>query len=321
MSMAVEAAVSVEGEAPPEPPLQEAAPEDASPPEADQAEPSALLSMPADMQWYAANTRLGQVHIGLEVQPLPSAKHDTSKVVGKAALLASAEMLIQGLESWQAIELDLEPAKVPADTVLALRIHSHADESIPPAFVAFEAKAFKQLNDVTLQFAGEFGVDSFNIPLKLTLDSMSVSIEEYNLISAGAMVLLPSSFEASWPVQALFSHGDARQSMPLGIDRSNQTLTLLDQTASVQAMHTGSNCNANNVQLSVMLDDPISLPLALMLSPRAQAFEQPLSLINAAVTITENGRALAVGNICQVGSGCGIVVGGLGSGLSTSEIG
>ena len=281
----------------------------AEPQELVQTKPVPMHSLPSEMQWYAATTRLGQVHVGIEITDMPANPlQDINTIIGKAALLTEIEMLIQALENWQEVELDLAPSAPPADTTLALRLHSLTHELSAPAFVVFETSAFTQLNDITRQFAEVIGVDSLKVPLKLILDSVSISAEEYNTISEGAMILLPSSFDATWVVRAQFNGIDDRKCMKLAIDRSNQYLVVLGQSTSLDTEQNDLNSDATKVRLSIALNDNIRLPLVSVLSLETTVCEQVLSLNNVAVNITQNGHAKAVGIVCDVGSGCGVVI-------------
>jgi len=270
----------------------------------------------ADLQWYIAATRLGKVYVGLDAALSAASDQDVVTMIGKAKLLASAEMFIQAFEQWQDLELDLTPALQPDDEMFVLRVHPIIDKLSTSATIAFEKSAIEQLNFMTPKFAEQFAIESEPASAAITLDELLISSDEYKLLSEGAMVLLPSSFNEHWVVQTKLSGAVGEASTRFAINKSTQALMVLDQQHASELQQSSDArkqlCNAGQcIHLSVQLKASVALPWTLILALSNNTFMQTVAITNAAVSIAEDGREIAIGNVCKVGGGYGVVIGGM----------
>jgi len=272
-----------------------------------------MQHLPAGLHWFAATTTMGQIHIGVEADSKSlnddqTNQLDHNSVAGKAALLVKAEQMLQAMEYWQGLELDVSPANAPTDTSLVLRLQ-HLVASAPyPIYFVFEPAAFTQLSRFTEELSNAVDLSGLAVPHTVQLDSIAIPQNEYNTITEGALILLPASFSDSWVVQSYCFENVKRENIQLTINPSTQTLVGSEHVAlsSVQA------ASVDTVQLNVTLTSPVQLSFASLLSFPVTPLEQAIRLSNADVTIAQNGKTLGSGTLCPVGRGFGVVVDTLG---------
>jgi|GEM_PF-4973001 len=276
-----------------------------------------MQHLPSDLYWYSAPTSLGEIYVGVEAPTLEEAnRFDPTSIIGKASLLARAEPMVQTMEFWQSIELDLTPAQMPVNHTLAMRLQRVASPVSLPTYFVFEAQAYSQLKPIPTDMAKVIDISALNVSHKLRLDSVSLSQAEYDALEEGALVLMPSSFNENWFVTAYNVNTTVSQSLQFSINAVSQTLTVGEKSALEQhlAVSTGNEAQSetqhdvnDSITIDIALSRSVPLPLESLLG--SAGFEQALSLHNADITISQHDQLLATGTLCQVGRGYGVVIG------------
>jgi len=78
---------------------------------------------PTAFCWYRSETQLGLIHLGVETSEAEQTNlQGPHRVFQQAALIANTEVMLQAIELWQEIDLDLIPCEAPDNTTLHLSL-------------------------------------------------------------------------------------------------------------------------------------------------------------------------------------------------------
>lgn len=78
---------------------------------------------PTAFCWYHSDTQLGLMYLGVEISEAEQTNlQGEHRVFQQAALLANTEVMLQAIELWQEIDLDLVPCEAPGNTSLHLSL-------------------------------------------------------------------------------------------------------------------------------------------------------------------------------------------------------
>jgi len=168
------------------------------------------------VQWYQAETTLGRIHLGVEIdRELRTVLESAHRVLQQGTLLSEVELVVQAIELWQGVELDLAP--VPSPLALA----GAGSGALPPTLDAvittpgydlvravrlrlpLEALPRLQPADETLKSCFNFNWSS--LPASVCLAQMTVTAAEAQRAVPGAMIVLPESFRESWDITGVLS--------------------------------------------------------------------------------------------------------------------
>ena len=251
-------------------------------------------------QWYECHCDLGQIWVGVVVgEALISELTGPLKVMRQATLLADVELVLQALELWQNIDLDLYPIDPPAESTTTNTIHVTLTHKEAPDYypVRFELPApmLHRLKPVDAELTRVLELSWSALGAQLVLDQFSVPEHEEQALQPGAVALLPQSFADAW---------QARLVVPT-IQNCVFTGVLEVQAGSFKVSGPCSDKTAESVgQLSVRLRQSIMLTADILLG-ESGGVPVPLELDQSALqaVLCKSGNPVGSGTIGPVGTG------------------
>jgi len=191
---------------------------------------------PGAFCWYSSETQLGLMYVGVQTSEAEQANlQGPHSVFQQAALLSNTEAMIQAIELWQEIDLDLVPCGAPDSTSLHLSLQLNDNDNASPAVVmVFDCATLVQLKSLSPELKSVVNVTSSNVDLRVQLDRLSISSEELAMIEDGAVVIIPAAYQPEWGVVAI----SATPEVPL---RFGGRVEKGDQALQVQIAHHEAN--------------------------------------------------------------------------------
>lgn len=166
------------------------------------------------IQWYLADSRLGTIHIGVAItNSVASVLEGPHRVLQQGLVLADVELVVQVIELWLDVELDLIPAASvsrdasrPGDQTETMDAHicSIAADTLPEVHLSIPLPSLDQIKAVDAVLTEQLNFQWSSLQLELTLEEMSFSPSEMADIERGSLVLLSSSYQSPWTIYGRF---------------------------------------------------------------------------------------------------------------------
>ncbi len=147
---------------------------------------------------YIAVTPLGIV--GLEFwlkggDQLIDTKHFSSLAI--ARVLGGAEALIQDLEDWLGVALDLEPSSIPEGHRMDVMFNS-SSTGVDRVRLSLSASSLLSMRHPAEDLKKNLGMQWGCLSCELVIASFHLPREQLEAVEPGGMVLIPNSFENHW---------------------------------------------------------------------------------------------------------------------------
>jgi len=218
---------------------------------------------PTAFCWYHSDTQLGLMYLGVEISEAEQTNlQGEHRVFQQAALLANTEVMLQAIELWQEIDLDLVPCEAPGNTSLhlSLQLQDNANTDGNANRTALVATTENQVETDdsaaaggTVESAGEppetgeqtaneagarpespaqsnaelqsvLSVTSSSVDLRVQLDQFSITSEELAVLDTGAVVVIPAAYQPNWEIVAISDSPDVPLRFQGNAKQSDQSL-------------------------------------------------------------------------------------------------
>ena len=161
---------------------------------------------------YTAKTPLGLV--GLEFLPkIGSEKIEQNNVtlLESARALGVIESLIQAVEDWLGVALDLEPSPLAEETYLYVELKTTllSSEVVSPRVrLSLPMKVILSMQRPGSVLEQEFSLKWESLLGEVVISSFYLPVEQLYLMRPGGMLLAPESFEENWQCSVRLLGGD-----------------------------------------------------------------------------------------------------------------
>ncbi len=246
---------------------------------------------PTAFCWYRSDTQLGWMYVGVETTEAEQVNlQGPHCVFQQAALLSNSEVMIQAIELWQEIDLDLVPCEAPDNASLHLSLqltagagansdsgadaistaleestqsqvatsesstqtNSNVTNNQQRIVMVFDCATLVQLKPLSLELQSVLSVKSSSIELRVQLDQFSIPSDEMAMIENGAVVVIPAAYQSEWVIAAI----SATPEVPL---KFGGTVEQGDQALQLQIAHQEASRSDNQVGSGETLDDSVTV--------------------------------------------------------------
>lgn len=258
------------------------------------------------LHWYRSVTPLGVVFVSLwPTEHTSSSQQEADAcLLDAASALAREETLLQQIEEWLGVPLDLEPGQSPAEI--------HAQVLITPLGHGLYRGEGSVLLSVPLDLLTQIAppppvmeesctLHWGSLPCRLTLDRFVVPEEQLRQLEGGGLLLIPASFDARWCCCASSETKPAQQRV-LFLQVNEGCLEFTVPVEPQIAMADGN-------KIEVRCGEPVAIPVDRLLGwSKPARIPLPYSLAHCAVVVANARSQIARGSLLPVGKGYGVYI-------------
>lgn len=269
------------------------------------------------IQWYQANSRLGSISFGVAVDSETCViLEGPHRVLRQGLLLADIELVVQGIELWLDVELDLVPLGLThresqedqqEPRMAEALISPVVANALPEVYLQIPLSSIDQIDPIDVVLTDQLRFQWTPLPLDLVIAEMSLTQTEFNDIGMGSFVLLPDSFRSGWMVNAVFpGAGSQRVSLTLNPETCQFEQAQFDDR--VEPACNTENSESSEVVICIRTQQILNYDPGHLLGFDSGDAPSMSDLEQMNLQLESAGEVLARGRLIRVGQGYGLVV-------------
>jgi hypothetical protein len=263
---------------------------------------------------YSAVTPLGVVGIELLTtdDSLQKDKEYLNPLI-TARVLGEQEVLIQSVEDWLRVALDLEPSPVLEGhrVQVVFKLNStNAEDGTDQARLSFPVKAIPYLPCTTEDLNLKFDIQWGGVSCELVVARFDLSMEQLEAIEPRGLVLVPESFGSHWRCLVRVE-GEEQLFFEAELDPRESLLRFNIKPSDAISDHGGVSADAGNgqLQLEVMLHKLMGIRVDRLIGWADHPVVNMGGLLSQlTMDIKESSSVIATGTLLPVASGYGVLI-------------
>ncbi|MEJ2622323.1 MAG: hypothetical protein P8163_19360 [Candidatus Thiodiazotropha sp.] len=260
--------------------------------------------------WYEAITKYGKIFIGLFKGQIEAANHIIykSRILENIKTLSREERMIQLLEDWLQVGLDLRPTSDVNGEFYTFKLsdcNRVANNISNKIVVKFEHHSIDKLPIPNWHKDMNLYLTSSDALTNLILSSNTIDIAYQELLKENAILMIPESFSDTW-LGYVKSPEISSSTIPINIENNLQTIGIDNEIQPPDSVGDQSDVLSTE-QLNISLNKAIKLPFHFLLgwtNKGSCIISKPLTYYP--ISINVGNTCIAVGRLVSISNGYGI---------------
>jgi hypothetical protein len=260
--------------------------------------------------WYSASTKYGTICIGLYKNEADLLNHSIyeSTVLENIIMLSREERMIQLLEDWLQVGLDLRPSPIITGEFYTFKLSDHnrvAKNIKNKIIVKVEKQAIDQIpvpkwhSDISIYLTSD------DVFANLVLSNNSIDNSYQDSLTENSILMIPESFLDGWIGYAR-SQEITSGKVSINLGRNLQTISINNEIQIPDSIDI-QNDNTDADYLTVSINGAVKIPFHYLLgwtNSGSFIIAKPLSFYP--ISINKGNSCIAVGRLVSISNGYGI---------------
>jgi hypothetical protein len=260
--------------------------------------------------WYSAETKYGSVYVGLLQEQSDSAtlRFYKSTVLENILALSREEKMIQLLEDWLKVGLDLRPARSIVGEYYTFKLSDRnrvANNTTNKIIVKLDFQTLHNAPVPSWQAETSLYLTSNDVSVNLILSNNTIDIDYEKTLQENSILMIPESFSHGWIGYARNRHITSRN-IPIDIGENLQTFSMNNEIQIPSSIDNNS-VNESRNYLNISVDEGVMLPFHFLLgwaNTGSYIITKPLFFYP--ISINRGNTAVATGRLVSISNGYGI---------------
>jgi len=269
--------------------------------------------------WFKASTPFGDILLGALPDNDGRNQAQEGALISSICALQQVEPLIQWLEDWFELPLEVHPDGTPAlvgNVSLSITMLNHEKASSGNGLLIYiPFNALYQLNKPSVEMLTCVDVQWQSLPCLFNLSDVTILAEKLpELLETGSLLLIPNSFNEKWwcNVTTIANEYLPQASFMAELNSSQWSLQFrpieIKPFKKINAVHNLEKSVSLNIEFEVVIDVSIDLLIGWS-TEQCLLVDSQVSLQSLpALLVKQNTRSIAQGHLLPVGDGFGVFI-------------